>query len=142
MMETNHIVGLIANIREKAHRFIIQELRAHNIEGLVPSHGAILAQLYHQEERIPMAELAKRIDRDKSTVTILVDKLVAVGYVQKVKDPNDKRMTYIVLTEQGQAIKPVILAISRKMLTQLYAGFSDLEKEILVRLLERMLQNV
>ncbi|GAK58530.1 transcriptional regulator, MarR family [Candidatus Vecturithrix granuli] len=142
MMKTNHIVGLIANIREKAHHFIIQELKAHNIEGLVPSHGAILSQLYHQEEKIPMAELAKRIDRDKSTVTTLVDKLVEVGYVRKVKEPNDRRMTYIVLTEQGQSIKPVIQAISHKMLAQLYAGFSDLEKEMLVRLLERMLQNM
>ncbi len=141
MIKTNHIVGLIANIREKAHHFIIQELKAHNIEGLVPSHGAILSQLYHQE-KMPMAELAKRIERDKSTVTTLVDKLVEVGYVRKVKESNDRRMTYIVLTEQGQTIKPVIQAISCKMLTQLYAGFSDLEKEMLVRLLERMLQNM
>ena len=139
-MKTGHIVGLIANIREKTNRFIIQELRKRDIEGLGPSHGDILINLY-QHDGLPMAELAKKIHRDKSTITTLVDKLAAAGYVKRVKDPNDRRITYICLTEKGKALKTGFYEISQELLERIYTGFSDLEKELVVRLLERMLKN-
>lgn len=131
---------LISEIREKANTFLSQELRRRQIEGLVPSHGAILANLY-QHDGVPMAELANRIRRDKSTVTTLVDKLAALEYVVKTKDPLDQRITRIYLTDRGKVLQPEFEEISRQLLTKIYRGFSELEQEMLVRLLEQVLQN-
>jgi DNA-binding MarR family transcriptional regulator len=139
-MNTDRIIALISTIREKSHRFIIQELRKRQIRGIVPSHGAILAALYKQDT-LPMAELAQIINRDKSTVTTLVEKLVGLGYVKKVQSLHDKRVTQVCLTEKGKSLKPALDEISREMLDTLYHGFSDLEREMVVRLLERMLSN-
>ena len=64
----------IAKIHEYADRFIIQELKKNNITGLVPSHGEILLWLY-QNDKMTMKNIADKIHRSKSTVTVLVNKL-------------------------------------------------------------------
>ena len=84
---------------------------------------------------------AKKIHRDKSTVTTLVGKLAASGYVKRVKNLKDRRITYIYLSEKGKALQPDFYEISQKFIEQIYKGFSELEQEMVVRLLERMLEN-
>jgi DNA-binding MarR family transcriptional regulator len=88
-----------------------------------------------------MLELAKRIDRAKSTVTTLVNKLVTSGYVVKQNDPNDHRITYISLTKKGKALKPEIEEISRRLLENTYKSLSDQEKEAVVHGLEKILKH-
>jgi DNA-binding MarR family transcriptional regulator len=139
-MKTDHIIALIGSIREKAYRFITHELVVREITGLAPSHGAILSVLF-QCDTLPMTELAKRIDRDKSTVTALVKKLANHGYVVRKKDPDDGRMTYISLTEKGVALQSEFEEISEALLGIVYKDFSTQEKEAVIRYLERMLEN-
>jgi DNA-binding MarR family transcriptional regulator len=139
-MNTRHLIALIARIREKANKFLLNELKQHGIEGIAPSHGDILTTLYHHKT-VTMAELAGRIHRDKSTVTVLVEKLVKLGYVEKMKDPADRRVTNLCLTETGKALEPVFEKISKKLISTAYQGFSTFEQEILIRLLERIQQN-
>jgi DNA-binding MarR family transcriptional regulator len=103
-VKTDHVIVLIPTIRDKANKLIDKELRARNIHGLAPSHGAILFELFHLET-IPMKEVAKRINRDKSTVTALINKLLALGYVEKIKDSNDSRLTLIRLPKKGSRIE-------------------------------------
>ena len=134
------VVALIAQIREKVNRFILQELDYHGIQGLAPSHGDILATLF-QETVLPMGELARMIDRDKSTVTTLVDKLIALDYVEKVKDDPDSRVTLVKLTEQGKALKPDFEEISARLLSKVYEGISAEEQQGLVALLSRIRNN-
>jgi DNA-binding MarR family transcriptional regulator len=99
-METNHIISLISKIRTRANKIIIRELLDRNIKGLSPSHGDILFFLFGKESS-SMTELAKKIDRDKSTVTALVKKLIALGYIETTPDTKDSRVTVVSLTEKG-----------------------------------------
>ncbi|MCP4133739.1 MAG: MarR family transcriptional regulator [bacterium] len=140
MAKPDAIIGLVSIIREKANKRITEELESNGVAGLVPSHGAILGMLY-THGIVPMTEMAALIHRDNSTVTTLTEKLAALQYVSKTKDPHDKRITNISLTEKGRDLQPVFEEISQKILERLYEGFSDLEKDMLIRLLERMLGN-
>ncbi|MGO0943864.1 MarR family winged helix-turn-helix transcriptional regulator [Clostridioides difficile] len=40
-----------------------------------------------------MKEIAAKIGKDKSTVTVLVNKLINLGYLERQKCTNDKRIT-------------------------------------------------
>jgi DNA-binding MarR family transcriptional regulator len=84
LMKTDHVIALISTIRDKANKLINNELRTRHLRGLAPSHGTILFELFHSET-IPMKEVAKRINRDKSTVTALINKLLALGYVRRLR---------------------------------------------------------
>lgn len=139
-VKTDHIIALISKTREKANALISDKLKGLGIEGLAPSHGEILVNLF-KSSPLSMKELAERIGRDKSTITALVNKLVKLGYVEKRKDPTDSRVTLIGLTGEGEELKPDFEYVSTKLLATTFRGFSTKEKETVVRLLERILDN-
>jgi DNA-binding MarR family transcriptional regulator len=140
-VKTDHVIALAGSVTEKADRLITRELRARAIRGLAPSHGAILFELYRSEE-ISMKEISKRISRDKSTVTALIKKLEALGYVEKINDRQDGRVTLVRLTKKGLELKPAFDRISEALLKRAYLGFSTKERERLVTLLEKVLRNL
>lgn len=114
----------ISKIREEANQFIITELKEHGVEGLVPSHGDIFYHLFF-EERCTMNDLAEKIHRTRPTVTILVNKLEACGYVERAKSETDGRVTYVTLTDSGRTLEPAFREISEKLNTIVYGDLSD-----------------
>ncbi len=139
-VKTDHFVQLISSIREKAYKSIIKELHANQIYGIVPSHGGILYALFKDGE-LSMKSLAERIDRDKSTVTTLVQKLIKMGYVKKIKDENDNRVFYIVLTQKGKELEPIFNDISKKLIQRVYTNITQDEKKAVIGILERIHKN-
>lgn len=139
-MEHRDAVSLISKIRERVNRFIGVELAKHGMDGLATSHGDIIYALFGRP-RLTMAEIAKKIGKDKSTVTVLVDKLVRLGYVTKERHMDDSRVVHVSLTQKGQELKPVFESISKDMLDVFYLGITDQEKEILLRILMKIYHN-
>ncbi|MBN2301677.1 MAG: MarR family transcriptional regulator [Lentisphaerae bacterium] len=137
----NAIIAQIARIHEQMNRLIIQELQRRNITGIVTSHGDILAALFEYEE-LAMAEVARLIRRDKSTVTALVNKLIEAGYLEKYQSATDRRVTCLRLTDQGRALEPDFRVISEILLQRVYRGFSTDDQQTLVALLNRLHANV
>jgi DNA-binding MarR family transcriptional regulator len=133
-------VILISQIREKANRFLVNELKSHNMSGLAPSHGDILWALF-KHETLSMKELAELIDRDKSTVTALVNKLIFLGYVGKQPDLADSRVTLISLTDEGRDLKDDLTDISQKLISKVYKTLSDNERDSLIVLLTKINDN-
>ncbi|MBU2547221.1 MAG: MarR family winged helix-turn-helix transcriptional regulator [Proteobacteria bacterium] len=127
----------IARISDKANRLLIRELKKHGLQGLAPSHGDIMVALF-KKQKVPMKELARIIDRDKSTVTGLVDKLVRLGYLEKQADPADQRVQIVSLTEKGGRLIPDFITISITLQERFGRGLDDEEKETLVRLLKKV----
>lgn len=132
----------IAKIHEYADRFIIEELEKNNIiEGLVPSHGEILLLLY-TNDKMTMKDIADKIYRTKSTVTVLVNKLEKSGYVKRSVCNIDNRYSYISLTKKGRDFKLVFDMIINNTNKKLYQNISDNEYEILDKILDKVLENI
>jgi len=140
-MKQKNVIALASRITEKAHKIIIRELESYGINGIVPSHGGILGLLFSREG-YTMKDLAEKIHRTKPTVTVLVDKLVNLGYVTKEKSFEDGRVTFIKLTEKGLALEPSFIAISEKLNEVVYHGFSDAEAEDVEKALEKLKHNL
>jgi DNA-binding MarR family transcriptional regulator len=137
----NGVIALIGNLREGYNRFLEKELKARGIEGIVGSHGSILAGLYHNDGRMKVLELAKTIGRSKSTVTELVNKLENLGYVEKSTCCIDGRCTYVMLTKKGLAVQKDFEKISKKLIETAYSGFTEEEKAAFISSLEKMRKN-
>jgi DNA-binding MarR family transcriptional regulator len=140
-MNTDHIIALVSRIRTRANKIIARELRARNIKGLFPSHGDILFNLYGRGSA-SMTQLAKSIDRNKSTTTTLVKKLIAHGYVVTAPDDDDSRVTIVSLTKKGWKLKPDFDEISKILLNRTYGNCSAGEKEVIVKGLEKILRDM
>jgi DNA-binding MarR family transcriptional regulator len=139
-MEAKDIISLISKVRESANSFIENEMSNWGVEGLATSHGDILFSLLKNEKQT-MKELAEKIDKDKSTVTALVDKLIKQGYALKTRDTEDNRVVFVTLTEKGKELKPMFDAISQKLFSTVYKDISESEKEELLKILTKIKNN-
>lgn len=131
-------LSLISKIHEKGNRFITEQLTINGIEGLVPSHGDILAYLYSCE-KATMKDIAEKIHRTKPTVTVLVDKLEKLDFVKREKSPVDSRVTFIVLTKKAMEFEKVFEKISKDLNILLHENLTDKEAGTLDELLKKML---
>ena len=136
-MKTTDAISLISKIKEKVNRFILSEMAGQGIQDLATSHGDIIYALYNNS-RMTMAEISKKIGKDKSTVTALVDKLVRNGYVVKERDATDSRIIHVALTAKGEQLKPAFEDISQRLLDAFYADVTEAEKKELLRILMKI----
>ncbi|MGD0211351.1 MAG: MarR family winged helix-turn-helix transcriptional regulator [Desulfomonilia bacterium] len=138
--DTNFLY-IITNIRQRLFRFLGKELSKKNIDGIAPSYGDILFVL-DRKGTVTLQEVAKHTIKDKSTISSVINKLESGGYIMKEKDVSDGRYTYLTLTAKAKKLRPVLFAISKKMNTKLFEGFSGEEKETLFRLMEKVCKNL
>ncbi|MNI31610.1 MarR family protein [compost metagenome] len=140
IMETRDAISLISKIREKVNRFIVAEMLKYGIDGIGTSHGDIIYALF-KTPRLTMLDISKRINKDKSTVTALVSKLVRLGYITKERDTADTRIVYVALTPKGRELEPIFESISKELLDAFYMNISDKEQEDLLNILKRIYHN-
>ena len=141
MMNKYLVISKIAKIRSEVFDYIECELRKRGIEGLVVSHGNILDILYDNNGKLTMKEISEGINRSKSTVTQLVDRLLAGGYVTKESNLEDKRFSYIILTEKGLGMKKDFKEISGNVIKEFFKDFTEEEAKILLSLLDLVINN-
>ncbi len=140
-MKNDRILFIIGRINYKVNRYLVKELKKQNLGEISPSHGEIIGSLLLKGS-LQMKEIAEIIDKDKSTITSLINKLIALDYVEKRKDMADNRISIISLTEKGKALKSSFMEISKKLITKAYQGVSEQEKEILNILLAKLNQSM
>ena len=83
-----------SRIRKAGNQFLTNELEKAGLKGIVPSHGDIIKCLL-MFGAMPMQELAKKVDRTKATVTVLIDKLEKLELVKRTRSSTDNRVTLI-----------------------------------------------
>lgn len=88
-----------------------------------------------------MQELAAAIDRDKSTVTALVDKLEKARYIRREKSQNDSRITLVRLEDRGRALAPAFDEISKGLIEKAYRGLTEWEQITVIGLLDKILKS-
>ncbi|WP_300260587.1 MarR family winged helix-turn-helix transcriptional regulator [Clostridium sp.] len=141
-MNDKYIVHFLSTTKKKMIKFIQNELKKNGLSEIDPSYGNILTVLYESESMLTMNEISKKTSKDKSTITVLVNKLCKLEYIEKVKCKNDNRITYIKLTEKANKIRDKYMQISKNLNKVVYKDFSQDEKEEFLRLLKKMNNNL
>ncbi len=133
-------INRLARTLGAANGFIADQLQANGMEGLVPSHGDILMVLFAQET-VTMQGLAEKINRDPSTVTALVKKLVKEGYVETRKSEADHRVTEVSLSKQGKSMQKEFEHISAQLVEIQMQGVSESDLAITCKTLDKVRTN-
>lgn len=139
-MDVNSSISLLSNIHSITADFLTERLKARGFPEFASSHGNILFQL-SVNEKMTMGELSEKINRDKSTTTVLVRKLEKEGFITGEADSSDKRSRIIFLTEKGKEFNQTARELSQELLGTFYKDFSDDEKELFLQLLLRIKKN-
>ena len=93
------------------------------------------------EKSLPLTELAAKTHRCKSTVSVMVARLVKAGWLQKTADPEDARRITVALTEKGRKLEGIFEAVSEALIKDLSAGFTEEELRVFEGLMDRMSDN-
>ena len=101
-MDVNSSISLLSNIHSITADFLTEKMKERGYPDFASSHGNILFQL-SVNDKMTMGDLAEKINRDKSTTTVLVRKLESEGFITGEPDPADKRSRIIFLTEKGKS---------------------------------------
>lgn len=90
-----------------------------------PKYLVMLALWEHEPLRV--GELADLVKLDPGTLSPLLKRLEAKGYVRRAKDPHDDRALAVGLTEEGRALREQALAIPPAIVERLGIPLADLE---------------
>jgi DNA-binding MarR family transcriptional regulator len=98
MKKTDCIFFQFAKANQIASRFLSQKVSQLN----VTSVQAMVLGFLDDEDRITSSELGKRTELDSATLTGILDRLEAAGFIERKGNPDDRRSISIHLTKQGK----------------------------------------
>jgi DNA-binding MarR family transcriptional regulator len=130
------ILFLLAKAYQKAHGGFKKRLHSY---GLTPIQHLVLEALW-DEDGLSVGDIGKRLVFDGATLSGVLDRLAAGGWVLKQSDAEDKRMLRILLTPKSKDLKPKLSAVRNETNKDLLARFS-LEEKVLLKRLLRDIQN-
>jgi DNA-binding MarR family transcriptional regulator len=125
-VQIDNTLFLIGRIKERYTAFVEKELERRGMKNLVTSHADIIAVLSMSGE-LTLSEVAEKINRERSTVTVLSSKLIRYGYVRQRLNEADKRSSFLSLTEKGRALIPEFQEIGSTLLEKAAMGISEEE---------------
>ncbi len=111
-----HLVALLASVKEDLLEEMYRRVAAAGYEGLRPSHGCVFRYLDVDGSRL--SELAEKSGMTKQAFGEHVANVEALGYVVRVADPEDGRAKLVLPTPRGREA----LIMGRQV-------FADLERE-------------
>lgn len=81
-----------------------------------------------QEEKVPLRQLSVLTRLDAGTITPIVKRLEAKGFLERVADQQDERVKRVLLTEKGRTIRAPIREAHHTMLAQYADSREKLEQ--------------
>jgi MarR family transcriptional regulator, organic hydroperoxide resistance regulator len=132
---------LIAKVHQLSGRIFSKILKEHSITEINPAQGRILFVLWGHDE-IPITELSKKTQLEKSTLTAMLDHLEHDGYIRRIASKDDRRKIIIKRTEKDKSFQKAYYQVSDEMTARFYKDFSDRDIDLFEKYLERILNNL
>ncbi len=124
----------------KLKKYTATMLRQNNV-GLTPEQFLLIDILWNQGPQ-SQQKLADTMQKDKNSITKLVDALEKKKLLVRQKDKQDRRSNTIVLTARAQAMKSEAKEAGISMLDKMLVGISEEELKGFLNTLNTMLSNM
>lgn len=108
---------------------------------LAAEEWALLMVLW-RDGPMAMGRLAAITLRDRTTVTRVVDRLVAKGLLQRMEEEKDRRQVLARVTKLGHRIEASVVGAVAPLIEKAGEGISQEEVEITLSVLRRMAENL
>ena len=107
---------LIGALLRLAHGQVVAHIDAGLARaGHAPLLGPATQPLFDHPEGLRLTDLAARAGVTKQAMAEMVETMIAVGYVERVPDPADRRARRLRLTRQGRAVGQHVRAMVREV---------------------------
>jgi DNA-binding MarR family transcriptional regulator len=93
--------------------------------GLTHPQYLVMLALW-QQEPLTVRELADKLSLESATLSPLLKRLEAIGYLTRSRDPDDERALQVALTPAGRALRERALDIPPAMMSRLNMSVEEL----------------
>jgi DNA-binding MarR family transcriptional regulator len=108
--------------------------------GLTPFHYLVLCCLW-EEDGLSTSGIADKLKQLGATLTGVVDRMEDRQLVYRERDPHDRRIVRIWLTEDGKQLKHILPSIGAQAIDKATNGLPEATQQELLRLLDRIIDN-
>lgn len=105
--------------------------------GLNPTEFSVLELLYHRGKQ-PIQLIGKKVLIASSSITYVVDKLEKKQYVTRKACPQDRRVTFAELTDEGLQLMETIFPKHEQVINEVFQGMQQQEIEELIRTVKKI----
>ncbi|MFJ7732762.1 MarR family winged helix-turn-helix transcriptional regulator [Lysinibacillus sp. NPDC097231] len=98
---------------------------------------SVLEFLYHRGEQ-PIQVIGKRILIASSSITYVIDKLEQKGFVSRRACPKDRRVTYALLTYEGQVLMEEIFPKHEQKINEIFGVLDQQEMDTMILSLKKV----
>lgn len=125
-------------VLSRASKVIAEEVvKTIEKHGLNPTEFAVL-ELLHHKGRQPIQKIGQKILLSSGSMTYVVDKLEKRGLLERVFCEEDKRITYMSITEEGTKLIQSIFPEHAESITSIMSVLSPEEQHQAITLLKKM----
>lgn len=121
-------------------QFMATMLKRNNID-LTPEQFLLIDMLWNQGD-LSQQQLADAMQKDKNSITKLIDAIERKGLVVRLQNPNDRRSNTIVLTEMGQNMKLEAKKVGISLLDKMLEGIAEEDIQHFLDTMRRITQNM
>jgi len=116
--------------------------RASSIRPGLENAGVSLLATLEAEDGLRPSDIATSLELDQSTVSRQLRQLEALGLVSRRSDDDDGRASRIHLTSDGRSSLGAVRSARAAMLDDVFAAWPQADRERLIELLDRLLDNL
>lgn len=98
----------------------------------------VVLTLLKDGEKTIMKDIAKALSVTTSAATGLVDRMVKSDFLERVSNPNDRRIISIRMTKQGKKLIDKIAQQRRHLLVRVFGKLSQKERDAYLAILEKI----
>ena len=106
--------------------------------GLTTEQYRVLIAMKCLDDPVRPTDVGRWVDHKVNTVSMIVDRMVKAGLIERIRDLPDRREVRLVITPKGEhAFKPATPAVWR-LIEELTSSLSYEDKRTVIRLLETL----
>lgn len=124
----------------KLKQFLAAKLRQMDVP-LTPEQFMLIDLLWNQGE-MTQQQLADQLQKDKNSVTKLVDAIERKGFVVRRQNKHDRRANILVLTDRANQLKPDAKQKGISILDQILDGIDEEELRTFLSTLRKLNRNM
>jgi len=137
----NELKQLVESFHEFMKAFHQKSYHKLKDKQIYPGQPKLLSVI-RDNEGIPQKELTKKMCVKPATITGMLVKLEANGYVYRKVDENDKRVMRVYLTPEGQNLAVEARNFIDEFTRELFSDFTLDEVSSMQHLIDKMLSNL
>jgi DNA-binding MarR family transcriptional regulator len=128
------LYALISGIHQKSRRLSEETLKTLRIT--FPQFGVLLRLSFR--DNITQKELSDIMDIDTTTIMVICDSLQKKRFLKRMKEPSDRRVNRLVLTEEGKSIVSKAYPLMMRRYEFFVNSISEKELESITPILEKL----